>query len=90
VSPVLDLVRYRLQRETLAHDNPLINDAGVDLVALYDAGILLADMKDGELLLSLTDEAVEALQNQPLCELLAGLQEACADESGPLNDSPSR
>ena len=89
MTPVLDLVRFRLQREANAHEDPYMAAAANELVQLYDSGIVKADLEGGEIVLSLTDSAVEALQTGGLYELLQGLDEEGCDDAGPLNAGPS-
>ena len=70
-----DLIRFRLQRETETHLNPAIQEAGRDLMLLYDAGALEVTFQSGDLMLALTPEAQEALSEGGLCEMLAAYQE---------------
>ena len=88
MTPVLDMVRYRLQKEVSRQSDPYLAAAQEELVQLYDAGIVLADLKDGEIMLSLSDRALEALETGGLTELLAARLKADAEHVGPLNVGP--
>ena len=89
MTPVLDLVRFRLQREVAEQQDHYLSHAAQELVQLYDAGIVKADLEGGELVLSLSDKALEALQTGGLYELLEAHDEEAADDPGPLNAGPS-
>ena len=90
MKPVLDLIRFRLQREISALDEPYLADALPDLLRLYDSGILHVDVEGGELVISLSDSALEALPEGGLYDLLEPSAAASPGDAGPLNAGPSR
>lgn len=89
MTPVLDLVRFRLQKEVTDQPDPYLAHAAQELVQLYDAGIVKADVERGELVLSLSDHALKALQTGGLYELLEAHIEEGSDDAEPLNTGPS-
>ena len=86
---VLDLVRYRLEREAESEPDPLLAEAARSVIQLYDWGVVDARLEGGEVLLSLSRMAEEALPAGGLCELLDRLEEEHAAAAAPLNASPS-
>lgn len=90
MKPVLDLVRFRLQRELNACDEPYLAEAGLELLHLYDMGILRVEFEAGELVISLSGPALEALQPGGLYDLLKPPSEEGTEDVGPLNAGPSR
>ena len=74
MSQIIDLTRYRLQRE-ITEAGPVGLATGTELREMYDAGALNVEFREGELLLSLTEWALEAHQKGALGKLLTGLDE---------------
>ena len=74
VSQIVDLTRYRLKRE-IAASGPVGLATGTELLEMYDVGALKVEFKEGEMLLSLSEWALEAHEKGALGKLLTGLDE---------------
>ena len=89
MAPVLDLIRYRLERDAKEQTDPLLQAAAYEVVELYDLGIVDAQLEKGRVLLSLSKLATEGLPEGGLYELIDRLREEHAAAAGPLNAGPS-
>ena len=74
MTQIVDFTRYKLKRE-IAQSGPVGLATADDLLQMYDVGALKVEFREGEMLLSLTEWALEAHEKGALGKLLDGLDE---------------
>ena len=78
MTQTVDFTRFKLLRE-INDAGPVGQSTGTELLEMYDAGALKVEFKEGEMLLSLSDWALEAHEKGALGKLLTGIDEPKAE-----------